>query len=510
MALSPAGFAATPTTDAVFYTLVFGGVSAKTATLESFTLSTFHNPTVIGPVGYETWYGALAYDTGNSTMYMVDGYGNDTTTVNSSLYTLNLTTGAATLIGSIGMPHVTGLTYDSANDTLYASTTDSKSLLKLNAATGAATQIGSGLGDINVVTYDSSNNVLYGWAGTQIYSVDPATGATTLLSGSGLSSNNSGMVYDPTSNLLWNLDVTGRMATVDPASYVQTLAEACCFSGGESGGLALIPAYTCTNTAAPVITSIDSAGSYGGYSYFASGSWLEIFGSNLADPRDPRMTAAVNPSQWNAGDFTGGVNAPTSLDGISVSINGKAAYVWYISPTQLNVQAPEDATLGPVAIVATNCHTPSQPFMFPRQPLAPGFLAPPNFKANGKQYMVATFASDAAYVLSASQASTLGVNGRPAKPGDVILAYGIGFGDVTPAILPGIIVEQGNTLVNPVTVAFGSSNAIATYQGLAGNFVGLYEFYITVPQGLADGDYQINVAQNGAAVPQTLYLTVKN
>jgi hypothetical protein len=48
-------------------------------------------------------------------------------------------------------------------------------------------------------------------------------------------------------------------------------------------------AYTCTNTAAPNITFIDSASSYGGYSYFTSGSWL---------------------------------------DGISVSINGKPAYVW--------------------------------------------------------------------------------------------------------------------------------------------------------------------------------------
>src|SRR6202041_124941 len=38
---------------------------------------------------------------------------------------------------------------------------------------------------------------------------------------------------------------------------------------------------------APAITSIDSASAFGGYAYFASGSWLEIKGVNLADPADP-------------------------------------------------------------------------------------------------------------------------------------------------------------------------------------------------------------------------------
>jgi uncharacterized protein (TIGR03437 family) len=47
------------------------------------------------------------------------------------------------------------------------------------------------------------------------------------------------------------------------------------------------------------------------------------------------------------------------------------------------------------------------------------------------------------------------------------------------------------------------------YSGLAGGFVGLYEFYIAVPLGLANGDYQINVTQNGTTVPQSMYLTVQ-
>jgi uncharacterized protein (TIGR03437 family) len=267
--------------------------------------------------------------------------------------------------------------------------------------------------------------------------------------------------------------------------------------------------FTCTNTTTPVITFVDSASGYGGYSYFASGTWLEIKGTNLADPADPRLSAATNPGQWTAADFNGS-NAPTTLDGISVSVNGKAAYVWYLSPGQLNVQAPEDTATGNVAIAVTNCKATSSPFMFTRRALAPGFLAPANYTANGTQYMVATFNSDGAYVLNTTTGATFGLNSRPAKPGDLIIAYGIGFGDVTPSILPGTIVGAGNALVNPITVSFGSTQTQPlAYAGLAGGFVGLYEFYMTVPN-VANGDYQINVTQNGTAVPQTMFLTVHN
>ncbi len=268
------------------------------------------------------------------------------------------------------------------------------------------------------------------------------------------------------------------------------------------------PAYSCTNTIAPLITSVDSASAYGGYSFFASGSFLEIKGSNLADPTDPRISRPGG-GQWATSDFNG-LNAPTMLDGIGVSINGKPAYISYISPEQINVQAPEDATLGKLGITVTNCKVTSLPFPFAKQALAPGLLAPASFNIGGKQYLVATFASDGAYVLSSAVSSALGVNGRPAKSGDVIIAYGVGFGDVTPATLPGVIVEESNAVNKAVTISFGTTKATLTYAGLAGNFVGLYEFYINVPSGLANGDYQINVTQGGIAVPQTMYLTVGN
>ena len=267
--------------------------------------------------------------------------------------------------------------------------------------------------------------------------------------------------------------------------------------------------FTCTNTTPPVITSVDSASAYGGYSYFASGSWLEIKGTNLADAADPRLSAATNPGQWTAADFSGS-NAPTSLDGISVSINGKPAYVWYLSTGQLNVQAPEDTFIGNVAITVTNCKATSPMFTFARRALAPGFLAPSNYTAGGTQYMVALFSSDNAYVLNTSTGAAFGLASRPAKPGDAIYTYGIGFGDVTlSADQPGVI-AAASTLVNPVTISFGTTAATISYQGLTPGAVGLYQFNLTVPAGLANGDYQINATQSGTAVPQTMYLTVHN
>jgi uncharacterized protein (TIGR03437 family) len=281
---------------------------------------------------------------------------------------------------------------------------------------------------------------------------------------------------------------------------------------GSSGGT-----YECSNATPPVITSVDSASAYGGYSYFASGSWLEIKGMNLADPNDPRLSAATNPGQWTMADFNGS-NAPTSLDGISAMVNGKPAYIWYLSPTQINVQAPEDTFVGSTTIAVTNCKATSPAFGVSQRALAPGLLSPAAYGSpyGGEQYLVATFASDGAYVLNTSLGASFGLNSRPAKPGDVIVAYGIGFGDVTPSMLPGTIAGASNTLVNPVTISFGGSfggtaPTVATvgYQGLAGGFVGLYEFYVTVPN-VTSGDHPINVMQGGVALPQTLYLTVQD
>ena len=84
----------------------------------------------------------------------------------------------------------------------------------------------------------------------------------------------------------------------------------------------------------PAVTSggVVSAGAFGEFASAAPGSWIEIYGTNLASDSRP----------WQASDFDG-INAPTMLDGTSVTIGGQPAFVDYISPTQVNVQAPNIA-----------------------------------------------------------------------------------------------------------------------------------------------------------------------
>src|SRR4029077_13564778 len=67
----------------------------------------------------------------------------------------------------------------------------------------------------------------------------------------------------------------------------------------------------------------------------AAGNWLEIYGSNLA----------TTTRGWQGFDFNRN-NAPTALDGVSVTIGGKSAYVDYVSPGQVNVQVPDGIPIG--------------------------------------------------------------------------------------------------------------------------------------------------------------------
>lgn len=243
----------------------------------------------------------------------------------------------------------------------------------------------------------------------------------------------------------------------------------------------------------PSVTSVKSLTDFGAFSTFASGSYLEIKGSNLAG--DTRI--------WAGSDFNG-PNAPMSLDLTSSSINGVASFVYYISPTQIDVQAPADPTTGGVPLTVTNCAGTSTPVTVQKAALSPGMLAPASFDIGGEQYLVALFQDGVTYV--GNMGLIAGVPFRPAKPGDVITTYGVGFGNVTPASPPGVVVAQANSIPN-LTISFGSTAAAVSYAGLAVDAIGLYQFDLAVPQ-LADGDYQINVAVGSTQVQQTLYLTV--
>ncbi len=96
------------------------------------------------------------------------------------LYLISPTTGAATVLGSIGYAAAGDLAFDSTG-VLYMSSTV-HDLVRLNRTSGAGTVIGP-LGFTNVLGLAlGDDGVMYGVAGTQVFSINLATGAGTLVS----------------------------------------------------------------------------------------------------------------------------------------------------------------------------------------------------------------------------------------------------------------------------------------------------------------------------------------
>ena len=94
-------------------------------------------------------------------------------------------------------------------------------------------------------------------------------------------------------------------------------------------------------TKGPEVTGV--VNSAGGAASIESGSWVSIYGTNLA----------ATTRSWQASDFSGD-NLPTTLDNVTVTIDGKKAAIAYVSPGQLNVQAPADTATGTVPVQVTN------------------------------------------------------------------------------------------------------------------------------------------------------------
>jgi uncharacterized protein (TIGR03437 family) len=206
----------------------------------------------------------------------------------------------------------------------------------------------------------------------------------------------------------------------------------------------------------------------------APGSWITLFGDNLAPAT----------RTWAAADIVDG-KLPTSLDGVSVQVNNKPAAVYFISPKQLNIQAPADETSGPVQVTVTTAAGTSDPVTTTIQRFQPAFFRFP-------QDYVAAVRSDGAYTGPAGLVE--GVTTVPARPNDVVLMYGTGFGPTDPDVPPGQVFQGSANLVNPFTIRIGNQNAQVTFGGLVS--AGLYQFNVTIPD-LPDGDYPVAASIGG-------------
>jgi uncharacterized protein (TIGR03437 family) len=261
------------------------------------------------------------------------------------------------------------------------------------------------------------------------------------------------------------------------------------------------PAAAPCSDSTPSIATVQSAGAFNPAAGLASGTWLEIYGSNLT---------CTQARGWAGTDFSGN-NAPTKLNNVSVSIDGIPAYVDYVSSGQVNVQAPDDKNTGAgMPIFLTNGAGASNMVSMQKNSTAPALLAPSSFNVQGHQWVVAQHANGN-YVGKAGLIS--GLTFSPAKPGETIVIYGIGFGPVmNPSVASGTITPSTNplnTLVTTPVFRFNQTQATLPFDGLAPGYVGLYQFNVMVPN-VSAGDMPLNVTVGSVTLNQNLYITVGN
>ncbi len=270
-------------------------------------------------------------------------------------------------------------------------------------------------------------------------------------------------------------------------------------NGQNTGDRIFTANYTLTPAAAqgqrPAIRSAQPVlQAFSGTSGLSGGTWIEIYGTNLS----------TTTREWTGGDFTGN-SAPTKLDGVGVNINGKAAFVRYISPQQINVQAPDDDSVGPVSLEITGPNGTSDPVTVQKAKVSPALLTTPLFNVGGVQYAAALYPDFQTFVGRTNL--IVGVPFRPAKPGDTIILFAVGCGTTNPASPAGQYFSEARPLALPYQVRF--ADTVAPAQGfLAAGAVGLCQFNVTVPN-VADGDSRIDVSVDGTATGQTLFTTIQ-
>jgi len=233
---------------------------------------------------------------------------------------------------------------------------------------------------------------------------------------------------------------------------------------------------------APVITQVANA--FGESPVIAPNTWIFIKGSNLA----------TTPRTWAEADFANN-QMPTQLDGVSVTVNGKKAYVYYISPVQINVLTPPDAVTSPVQVLVTFNSAVSNIATVQAQAQSLSFF---EFPVGNVHYVIAQHLD----------ATTVGPT-SPAKPGEIIYVAANGFGPTGDPIVSGARTQTGNLPPPFPVVTVGGIPATVSFAGLVGP-PGLFFIFFKVPSDAPDGDLSLAATYNGLSTQSNLLVSVKH
>ena len=441
---------------------------------------------------------------------------------------VDLNSGAFTVIGNMGNGGYDGLAV--ANGTLY--TEQNGLLYSVSTANASLTLIGGVTGTPNLATFGSTTTGLYGLGSTgsfdvaTLFSINPQTGAMTAIGPLGASAVPNGQGYyarlsvgsstlyvEFNGNLYTINTTTGaatQVGTTDSNGFLTSvlLLEYGTYYVGFGSGIATINVATGQidshssifgaggspvglapdplTTPAPTVTLVANA--EGGVATIAPNSWVEIKGSNLAPAADTRI--------WQSPDFVSN-HLPTTLDGVSVTVNGVPAYVYYISPTQVNILTPPNAISGSVPVQVSDNGVISSNFMVQAQAESPSF-----FVFGGGPYIAATHVNGS-YLGPTSLYPGLTT---PAQPGETIVMYANGFGPTSAPVVSGSETQSGTLLPMPA-ITIGGVPATVTFAGLVAP--GEFQFNVVVPPSLANGDQPTIAMYKGLTTQAGTLITVQ-
>jgi uncharacterized protein (TIGR03437 family) len=467
-------------------------------------------------------------DTQSYVVRKVDTSGIMTTVAGNGAAGISGTNGNGSQATSVAICSPSGVATDGAGNVYFGSSVCG-AVRKVDAS-GVLTTFAGGsgfdgsLGTPWAVALDNSGNlyVCDSATGTRVYKVTPA-GAITVIAGNGTTgfSGDGGpaanaqlfearaVAVDAAGNVYIADTGNSRVRRVDASGNITTVAGGPNTSPNEVDGgpptgvnvgaldVAVDSAgnlyiyggnrvYKVTGLSSgatpPVAPAISANGVVNGASFqpgVAANSWVTIRGTNLAPQTDDWSHSIVNGA------------LPTSLDGVNVSIGGKPAYIYYISPGQLNVLAP-DVPAGPATVTVTTAAGASSAFATTAAAYGPAFFVWPN------NQVVAT-RQDYSYAVKAG--TFAGATTTAAKPGETIILWTTGFGPTVPAAPSGVSVPAsgGYPTATVPTVTINNAPALVYGAALAPGSAGLYQVAIQVPTGLADGDWPIQAAISGVS-----------
>jgi uncharacterized protein (TIGR03437 family) len=212
------------------------------------------------------------------------------------------------------------------------------------------------------------------------------------------------------------------------------------------------------------ITAAQNAASF--KPVFAPGMLMTLFGNNLA----------------NATRSAQSLPLPLALDGVSATINGVPAPLWFVSPGQINLQIPYETPIG-AAVVLVNNNGQVGSHLIQVSATAPGI-----------------FNSSGAVVPAAE-----------ARRGSAASIYVTGDGEMTPMLETGAPPPADTPLTDlpkpraPVKVTVGGVPAEVTFVGNVW-LVGITQVNFTVPAGAPTGPQPVVVTVGNASSAEQMLM----